>query len=99
MTTIVRRATVILAGHGWQRMDWRTVIGKRLTELRRRAHGGRGYSQLEVAKLIKKTPAYINRLENHMAKQNPSIKLLDQLCALYGVPIAELFAPLVHDRD
>lgn len=78
---------------------WKSRLGARLKELREQAHGGTGVTQQRAADTIGKTVAYVNRLENQMEGENPSVDMLFQLCSLYGVEIGELFRPLVSDLD
>jgi transcriptional regulator with XRE-family HTH domain len=78
---------------------WKSRLGARLKELRLRAQGGRGFTQPEVAAAIRRQLTYINRLENQMETENPTLDLLNQLCVLYGCEMGDLFEPLVPNRD
>ena len=82
-----------------QRADWRTILGRRLQELRLRAHGGKGYTQEKAAETIGKSRGYLNSMETRPHAVNPSIQMLEQLCSLYGVTMADLFAPIVRESD
>jgi len=79
--------------------NWKSRLGARLKELRLQAQGGRGFTQPEVASTLRRQLTYINRLENHMPTENPTIGMLEQLCRLYGVTVGDLFEPVVPDRD
>jgi transcriptional regulator with XRE-family HTH domain len=78
---------------------WKTRLGARLKELRLRAQGGKGFTQPEVAETLHRQLTYINRLENQMETENPTLDLLEQLCRLYGVETGELFEVIVPNRD
>ena len=82
-----------------QRADWRTILGRRLQELRLRAHGGKGYTQDKAAETIGKSRGYINSMETRPHDVNPTLQILEQLCNLYGSSIADLFAPIVRELD
>lgn len=81
------------------KLNWKHVLGERLRQLRLEAHGGKGYTQQEAATTIRRTLAYINRLEIHMEGENPSMDMLEQLCNLYGRPMSDLFAVLIDTKE
>jgi len=78
--------------------NWKRLLGEQLRTFRLKAHGGKGITLDKAAATIGRTRTYINRLETQMEKQNPSMKILEQLCTLYGRPIGDLFEPIVPSK-
>src|SRR5262245_2054151 len=76
--------------------SWRAILGARLKEFRLRAHDGKGISHDRAAQTIKRTEAYIVRLETQMDTENPTLRMLDELVTLYGFTIGDLFEPIVN---
>jgi len=63
-------------------------IDKEVGEKLRALRNARGYSQKEVELLVGIDRSYISKIEGGMI---PSLKLLKDLCELYGTNVASLF--------
>jgi len=74
---------------------WKALLGARLKEFRERAHGGKGITHEKAAETIKRTKAYVVRLETKMEEENPTINMLEDLVTLYGFTLGDLFEPIV----
>lgn len=79
--------------------NWKIILGARLKQMREEAHKGKGLTHEQAAKTTGLTKSYVVRLETNMVKANPTLKVLEQLCTVYGRTMGDLFEPLVAKNE
>lgn len=57
----------------------------------------KGLKQSDVAKKIKVSPSFLSQLEN--GKRNPSQKMTEKLCKVYGVPLIVMAWYGMEEKD
>jgi len=64
-------------------------VGERMQQARQEARGHQGYTQQELATLLKVTPVTLSRWETGV--RNPSFELLERFAQIVGKPLSYFF--------